>query len=99
LTRDSLMPQIPTVNEAGLPGYEYSGWHGLLAPGATPRDIIDKLNATVVGILATPAIKEFWASQGMGFASDNSPEQFAARFRADYEKYGRLIKAAGIKPE
>jgi tripartite-type tricarboxylate transporter receptor subunit TctC len=99
LTRDPLMPQIPTVTEAGLPGYETSGWHGLLAPGATPKDIIDKLNATVVSILGTPAIKEFWASQGMGFANSNTPEQFAARFRADYEKYGRLIKSAGIKPE
>ncbi len=99
LTRDPLMPQIPTVNESGLPGFEIVGWHGLLAPGATPNVIIDKLNATVVGILATPAIKEFWASQGMAFASGNTPEQFAARFRADYEKYGRLIKSAGIKPE
>ncbi len=99
LTRDPLMPQIPTVTEAGLPGYEISGWHGFLAPGATPKDIIDTLNATVVSILGTPAIKEFWASQGMGFASSNTPEQFAARFRADYEKYGRLIKSAGIKPE
>ena len=99
LTRDPLMPQLPTLTEAGLPGYEFTGWHGILAPAATPRDIIDKLNATVIGILATPAIKEFWASQGMGFASDNSPAQFAARLRADYEKYGRLIKAAGIKPE
>ena len=99
LTRDPLMPQLPTVTEAGLPGYELSGWHGFLAPGATPRDIVAKLNATVIGILATPAIREFWASQGMGFASGNTPEQFAARFRADYEKYGRLIKSVGIKPE
>ena len=99
LTRDPLMPQLPTLTEAGLPGYEFTGWHGILAPAATPRDLIGKLNATVVGILGTPAIKEFWASQGMGFAADNSPAQFAARFRADYEKSGRLIKAAGIKPE
>lgn len=99
LTRDPLMPQIPTVTEAGLPGYETSGWHGFLAPAATPKDVIDKLNSTVVSILGTPAIKEFWASQGMGFASDNTPEQFAARFRADYEKYGRLIKSAGIKTD
>jgi tripartite-type tricarboxylate transporter receptor subunit TctC len=99
LTRDPLMPQLPTLTEAGLPGYEVTGWHGILAPAATPREIIDKLNATVASILVTPAIKEFWASQGMGFASDNSPAQFAARLRADYEKYGRLIKAAGIKPE
>jgi tripartite-type tricarboxylate transporter receptor subunit TctC len=99
LTRDPLMPQIPTVTEAGLPGYEISGWHGFLAPGATPKDIVDKLNATVVSILGTPAIKEFWTSQGMGFANGNTPGEFAARFRADYEKYGRLIKSAGIKPE
>ena len=99
LTRDPLVPQLPTITEAGLPGFEFTGWHGILAPAATPKDIIAKLNATVVGILGTPAIKEFWASQGMGFASDNSPAQFAARFRADYEKSGRLIRAAGLKPE
>jgi tripartite-type tricarboxylate transporter receptor subunit TctC len=93
------MPQLPTLNEAGLPGYEFTGWHRFLAPAATPKDIIGKLNATVIGILGTPAIKEFWASQGMGFANGNSPEQFAARLRAVYEKYGRLIKAAGIRPE
>ena len=99
LTRDPLMPQIPTVNESGLPGYEFTGWHGFLAPAATPKDIIDRLNATVVSILGTPAIKEFWASQGMGFASGNTPGEFAVRFRSDYEKYGRLIRSAGIKPE
>ena len=99
LKRDPLMPQIPTVTESGLPGYEASGWHGFLAPGATPGDIVGKLNAAVVGTLETPAIKGFWASQGMGFATGNTPAQFAARYRADYEKYGALIKSAGIKAE
>jgi tripartite-type tricarboxylate transporter receptor subunit TctC len=99
LTRDPLMPQVPTVTEAGLPGYEASGWHGFLAPATVPREIIDKLNAVVVGVLDTSAIKSYWASQGMGFASANTPEQFAVRFRADYEKYGRLIKAVGIRGE
>jgi tripartite-type tricarboxylate transporter receptor subunit TctC len=99
MTRDPLMPQLPTVNEAGLPGFETSGWHGFLAPSLTPKPVIAKLNATVVSVLDTPAIRDFWASQGMGIPRENTPEQCSARFRTDYEKYGRLVKSAGIKPE
>lgn len=98
LKRDPLLPEIPTVDEAGLRGYEIGGWHGLLAPAATPREVIGTLNATVMTMLASPEMRQLWASQGMEVVP-NTPEQFAARIRADYEKYGRLIKAAGIKPE
>ncbi len=99
LKRDPLIPEIPTVSESGLPGYETSGWHGVLAPAGTPGEIVDKLNATMARILGTPEIRDLWASLGMGFATANAPEQFAARLREDYEKYGKLIKATGIKPE
>jgi tripartite-type tricarboxylate transporter receptor subunit TctC len=96
--RNPLLPDVPTVSESGLPGYETSGWVGFLAPAKTPRDIVEKLNATIVRILATPAMAEFYAGQGVEIVA-SSPEQFAAKIRADYEKYGRLIRAAGIKPE
>ena len=98
LTRDPALPNLPTVDEAGLKGYEIVGWHGFLAPAGTPRDIVERLNALVGKILATREMRELWASQGMQ-AATNTPEQFAQRIRADYEKYGRVIKAVGIQPE
>jgi tripartite-type tricarboxylate transporter receptor subunit TctC len=75
-----------------------SGQRNRALPVRSACDIIDKLNATVVKILGTPDMKELWAGQGIEAATD-TPGQFAARVRADYEKYGRLIKAAGIRPE
>ncbi len=97
LKRDPLLPEVPTV-DATLPGYEASGWHGLLAPAGTPREVVDRLNAAIVKILGTPEIRDLWTNQGMAIVT-STPDQFAARLRDDYEKYGRLIRAAGIKPE
>jgi tripartite-type tricarboxylate transporter receptor subunit TctC len=93
-----LQPDVPTVDESGLKGYEIIGWHGFLAPAATPQEIVRRINATVAKILGTAEIRELWASQGMEVVV-NTPEQFAQRIRADYEKYGRIVKAVGIRPE
>jgi tripartite-type tricarboxylate transporter receptor subunit TctC len=98
LTRDPTQPKLPTVDEAGLKGYEIVGWHGFFAPSGTPREIVDRVNSTVGKILATREMRELWTSQGMQVVT-NTPEQFAQRIRADYEKYGRVIKAVGIQPE
>ena len=98
LARDPSLPKLPTVDEAGLKGYEIVGWHGFFAPAGTPREIVDRLNATVAKILATREMRELWTSQGMQVVT-NTPEQFAQRIRADYDKYGRVIKAVGIQPE
>ena len=98
LKRDPLQPQVPTVDESGLKGYEIIGWHGFLAPAATPQEIVRRINTTVAKILGTAEIRELWASQGMEVVV-NTPEQFAQRIRADYEKYGRIVKAVGIQPE
>ena len=98
LKRDPLQPNVPTVDESGLKGYEITGWHGFFAPAGTPREVIDRVNATVAKILGTPEIRELWASQGMEVVT-NTPEQFSKRMRADYEKYGRIVKAVGIQPE
>lgn len=98
LKRDALLPDIPTLDEAGLKGYEMTGWHGILAPAATPAAIVDRLNAEIVRLLHTPEMKQLWVRQGMDTPS-TTPAQFAAVIKGDYEKYARLIKAAGIKPQ
>jgi tripartite-type tricarboxylate transporter receptor subunit TctC len=97
-TRSVAWPELPTVAEAGVPGYESMGWHGLFAPAATSRDVIDKLNGTIVKILATQEMKDFYASQNVE-ATTSTPSELATKIRAEYEKWGRVIKAAGLKPE
>lgn len=89
------LPNVPTIDESGLPGYESVGWHGWLAPAGTPKEIIAQLNAAIRKILATPEIGNLWASQGVNLA-DTTPEQFTARVRQDYDRYGKLIKSLGL---
>ena len=94
--RAAALPEVPAIAESGLPGYEMIGWHGIFAPAGTPRDIVDRLNATIAKILATAEIRELWNNQAMEIFP-STPEQFAARLRFDYERYGKLIKSSGIK--
>ena len=96
--RDPLLPAVPTVAESGLRGYEMSGGHVILAPAATPRDSLVKLNGAILKALAAPEMKELWARQGMEIYM-TTLEQAASRLRGDYERYGKLIKDAGIKAE
>ena len=97
-SRHSSLPQVPTFTEAGLPGYSIGYWIGVLEPTGTPKAIIDKLSTEIGRILAMPDIKEKIAVQGMdSFIS--TPEQFAALMKADMAKWGKVIKAAGIKPD
>jgi len=98
LKRDALMPELPTLDEAGLRGYDITGWHGFFAPAGTPREIVERLNGSVARAMGAREIRELWASQGMEPVSI-TPEQFATRVRSDYEKYARLVRAAGIQPE
>jgi tripartite-type tricarboxylate transporter receptor subunit TctC len=94
---DPLLPDVPPLSGSGLPGYDMTGWHGFFAPGATPGDIVRRLNEAIVQILASPQMRELWAANGMAVAT-NSPEQFAAKVRSEYERYGKLVKTAGIEP-
>ena len=98
LKRNALFPDLPTVAESALPGYEIVGGEGFFAPIGTPREIVSRVNAMVNEILQTPEMRELWASKGVDFVP-NTVEQFTARVRDDYENTGRLIKAAGIKAE
>jgi tripartite-type tricarboxylate transporter receptor subunit TctC len=94
--RSAAAPEIPTVSEAGLPGFEYVTWYGLYAPAATPRDIVAKLNAEVVKMLAAPELSQRFASQGAEPAS-STPEQLAKHMRDEYENWKKVIKSANIK--
>jgi len=96
--RDVLLPDVPTMDKAGVKGYEMTGWHGLLAPAGTPAAVLDKLNAEIVRILQSADMRRLWARYGMETPS-TTRAQFAAVIKSDYEKYAKLIKAAGIKPQ
>jgi tripartite-type tricarboxylate transporter receptor subunit TctC len=95
-SRAPSLPNVPTFTESGMPGFEMRFWYGLLAPAATPRDIINRVSAEVAKILATADMKEKLAAQGADPFISN-PDQFAAIMRADSARYGKVIREAGIK--
>jgi tripartite-type tricarboxylate transporter receptor subunit TctC len=96
--RSALVPELPTLAESGLPGYEAIGWFAVLAPGATSRELVARLNAEIVkGVTAMDAREKLAALGGDVVA--NSPAEFAARLRDDLAKWGRLIKEIGLKPD
>lgn len=96
--RSAIMPQLPTVSEAALPGYQAGTWYGVLAPSAVPREVITKLNAEINMILASNEIRERLATQGAEPAGI-PPEQFAGLIKADLSKWAKVVKAANIKLE
>jgi tripartite-type tricarboxylate transporter receptor subunit TctC len=96
--RLAVAQDIPTIAEAGGFDYEVMGWNGVLAPAGTPRPIVEKLNKTIVDALKSPEIEKFLAEQGLEPAG-NSPEQFADLMHADIEKWIRVCREAGIKPQ
>ena len=96
--RSKLMPELPTIAEDGLPGYSASGWYGMVAPAATPRDIVNRLNSEVVRILRMPDIIERLSGLGAEPAA-NTPEQFAAFIRTEIDKWARLVKSANMKAD
>lgn len=96
-SRASVLPDLPTVAEAGVPGYEASQWYGLFAPGKTPRDIITKLHAAMVRVLQMPAIKDRFSADGAEVGG-NSPEDFTRFLRSETEKWTKVVRTAGIKP-
>jgi tripartite-type tricarboxylate transporter receptor subunit TctC len=91
-------PHLPTVAEAGLPGFETGSWQGVLAPAGTPRDIVAKLNAEIARILRTPDMQERLASQGTEVRAD-TPESLGAFMRTETVRWAQLVKASGAKFE
>jgi tripartite-type tricarboxylate transporter receptor subunit TctC len=94
--RSFALPQLPTVAESGLPGFEVSVWFAVLAPAATPRDIVQKLNAVLVKALQSPDVKQRLAEQGAEPVG-NTPEQFAATIQRDLAKWAKVVKDANVK--
>ena len=97
--RSPVLPELPTIAEAGVPGYEYNAWNGVFAPKDTPRAIVSTLHIAFQKALAGDEVKRQYADQGLTPQGSDSPQQFAAFMRADYERIARLVKIAGIKPE
>ena len=96
--RAQMAPEIPTVAEAGVPGYEQTAWFGVLAPAGTPREIIARLNAEIVKLLNSTDVKERFARQGVEVRT-STPEQFSTFLNSEVARWGKVIRDAGIKSE
>ena len=94
--RSSVLPDVPTVAEAGVPGYEATIWLGVMAPAGTPKPIIDRLNAEITKVTGRAEVKEAWGKQG-ATALSMTPEQFDQYLRDDIAKWAKVIAQAGIK--
>jgi tripartite-type tricarboxylate transporter receptor subunit TctC len=94
--RAPALPNVPTIAESGLPGFEASSWFGMLAPAGTPSPIVARLNADVNQWLQTAEAKEKLLAQG-AVAAGGTPEQFAAHIRAETEKWAKVVKVSGAK--
>jgi len=96
--RSQLVPEVPTVAESGLPGFEFNTWNGLWAPAKTPRDIVVKLQKAASRALQLPEVKQLLVAQGLEPVG-STPEQFADYIRGELAKHAKLIKDAGLKFE
>jgi len=97
-TRSTAAPEIPTVAEAGVPGYELSSWYALFVPAQTPRAIVDKINADTLNALAEPGTRARLEQLGYDVGG-STPQELATLLKSEIDKWGPLIKAANIKPE
>ncbi|MDP1674031.1 MAG: tripartite tricarboxylate transporter substrate binding protein [Burkholderiales bacterium] len=93
--RSGLLPELPTVSEAGLKGFEANNWYGLLAPAKTPRNVIDRLNKESIAVLNMPDVKDLLFKQGLD-VSTSTPEAFGAYIKSEKAQWEKVIKAAGL---
>ena len=96
--RSSSLPDVPTIHEAGLKGYEVAGWYGVIGPPRMPKPLLAKLNGEINRILAAPEMRQALSQQGADLLG-STPEEFAATIAADIAKWKKVVAAAGIKPE
>lgn len=94
--RNPALPEVPTLAESGLPGYEVTAWQGILAPAGTPREIVNRLNAAIVNVINSPDITEKLVSVG-NVPAAGTPEEFAAFIQREIPRWAKLVKQAGVK--
>lgn len=98
LKRSAVLPDVPTIAEAGVPGYEATIWLGVMAPANTPKAIVDKLNAEINKAIQKPEVKAAWDKQG-AVAMPMTPAEFDAYLRKDIDKWGKVVRDANLKPQ
>jgi tripartite-type tricarboxylate transporter receptor subunit TctC len=96
--RSALAPDLPTIAESGLPGFDINTWFGIFVPAGAPRDVVDRLHAEFTRALALPDIREKITNLGAEPVG-NRPEEFAAYIKSEGEKYARVIRASGAKAD
>ena len=96
--RSSVLPEVPTVSEAGVPGYEAVIWLGIMAPAGTPKAVIDRLNAEITKAANSPEMKKAWAEQG-AVPMSMTPDEFAHFLREDIDKWARVVKISGAQAD
>jgi tripartite-type tricarboxylate transporter receptor subunit TctC len=92
--RSPELPDVPTIAEAGVPGYEATSWFGLLAPAKTPKEIVNKIDAALIKVLANPDVKKRLSEQGAEPYAE-TPEQFAAFIKTETAKWGKVVQESG----
>jgi tripartite-type tricarboxylate transporter receptor subunit TctC len=96
--RAASLPDVPTMEEAGVAGFDVESWFALLAPAKTPRALVDQLNAAIAKVVAMPDVQQRIADTG-GSAQSSTPEELMRRIQADVEKFGNIVRTAKIKVE
>jgi tripartite-type tricarboxylate transporter receptor subunit TctC len=97
--RSPVMPELPTIEEAGVVGYDFTTWNAFFAPKGMPQRYVTAVHAAIQKAITEPDIRELYAAQSLVPRGNANPEEFARFFKADFERVGKVIKLAGIKPE
>jgi tripartite-type tricarboxylate transporter receptor subunit TctC len=95
--RSPALPDVPTIAEAGVPGFDFDTWYGVFAPGTTPRPLVAQISADIGRALSSPEVRERLATRG-ALAKPSSPEEFERFVRSEIDKLGKIIRTAGVRP-
>ena len=98
MQRATALPEVPTISEAGLPGYEVSGWYGVIGPAGVPKPLVARINQEINNILKVPEMRDHLSKEGAE-PRTGTPEEYAATMASDLQKWAKVVKAAGIKPQ